>query len=60
MAGQSSDGKNAFVFFSYDSTNESILSNIYKLQYELVNITNTDYGSKLTPVFTLSGTLVID
>jgi len=37
-----------------------ILSNIYKLQYELVNITNTDYGSKLTPVFTSSGTLVID
>jgi len=37
-----------------------VLSNIYKLQYALVNITNTDYGSKLTPVFTLAGTLVID
>ena len=37
-----------------------ILTNIYKLQYALVNITNTDYGSKTTPVFTLSGTLVID
>jgi len=37
-----------------------ILSNIYKLQYALVNITNTDYGNKLTPVFTLAGTLVID
>jgi len=37
-----------------------LLTNIYKLQYELVNITNTDYGDKLTPVFTLSGTLVID
>lgn len=37
-----------------------ILTNIYKLQYALISITNTDYGSKTTPIFTLSGTLVID
>lgn len=37
-----------------------ILTNIYKLQYALISITNTDYGSKITPIFTLSGTLVID